>query len=196
MNRLLSGLALLALITACGDKNDTAAPVAVESPQETIRSLQWHELMPEGEEEVLAKLYEDFYAELEDRLFSSQPRMLSDASPIMEGSPLDEMPQIGTFNTVEELNGQRIEIPGFVVPLDVAAQKLSAFLIVPYFGACIHTPPPAPNQIIYAIAEPAQQLENLYYPMWFTGVLETGRQDTDVGNAAYTLQIEAVRPYE
>lgn len=157
--------------------------------------LDWDDLLPEDEDERLTKIYEDFYADLEQRL-SSQPTMLSMAGTIEEGSALDEMPQLGTFNTVDDLDGQLVEIPGFAVPLDMNAKKISAFLIVPYFGACIHTPPPAPNQIVYATADPARDLANLYYPQWFTGVLETNRQDTDLGNAAYTLRLTAVRPYE
>lgn len=193
----------LLLLGACAESVDAETSIntapsdsSSASPESGLIILEWDDLLPEGEDERLTKIYEDFYADLEQRLYSQQPTMLSQAGTIEEGSSLDEMPQLGTFNTVDALNGQRVEIPGFAVPLDMAAKRLSAFLIVPYFGACIHTPPPAPNQIVYVTAEPAEELKNLYYPMWFTGVIETNRQDTDLGNAAYTLRLEAVRPYE
>ncbi|MEM6914711.1 MAG: DUF3299 domain-containing protein, partial [Pseudomonadota bacterium] len=104
-------------------------------------------------------------------------------------------PQLGTFNTVEGLDGMRVELPGFVVPLDFKGRAHASFLIVPYYGACIHSPPPVPNQIVYVTADPAQELGNIFYPLWFTGVLQSNRQDTDIGNAAYTLKLESTRPY-
>ncbi len=154
-----------------------------------VLTLDWTDLLPEGEEDRLIQIYESFYT----GMGGDQSSMLGG---IQEGSPLDTMPQLGTFNTVEELDGQQVELPGFVVPLDFRGRAHSTFLIVPYFGACIHTPPPAPNQIVYAVSDPAQELGNIYYPLWFKGVLETSRQNTDLGNAAYTLRLESVRPYE
>lgn len=194
------GLSLIVL-TACGSQSaetpQDAAPTAVEAETDGLRIIaNWSELLPDGEEEVLSKIYDDFYADLDQRLYSQQPTLLSDAGTIEEGSPLDQMPQLGTFNTVDELDGQLIEIPGFIVPLDLTAGSMSAFLIVPYFGACIHTPPPAPNQIIYAVADPAQDLDSLYLPRWFKGRMETNPQYTEMGDAAYTLRLESVRLYE
>ena len=195
----LLGLGLL-FMAACGEQSaQTAAvvsPEVVEDDTDELRLITWAELLPDGEEEVLAKIYDDFYAELDQRLYSQPATLLSEAGTIQEGSPLDQMPQLGTFNTVDELNGQLVEIPGFIVPLDLTAGSMSAFLIVPYFGACIHTPPPAPNQIVYAVAEPAQDLDSLYLPRWFKGRMETNPQYTEMGDAAYTLHLESVRLYQ
>lgn len=44
----------------------------------------------------------------------------------------------------KKLDNQDVRIPGFVVPLEGDAKKITAFLLVPYFGACIHVPPPPP----------------------------------------------------
>ncbi len=197
-------LGLLVALCACSEDVRTeeetseaaVAEVAREAEEDELIILDWSDLLPEGEEDRLIKLYEDFYSELDRRLYSGQPTMMSEAGTIQEGSSLDEMPQLGTFNTVDALNGKRVEIPGFVVPLDMSETKVTAFLIVPYFGACIHTPPPAPNQIIYATADTAEDLQDLFSPRWFTGILETNRQETDLGNAAYTLRLEAVRLFE
>ncbi|MEO1656620.1 MAG: DUF3299 domain-containing protein [Pseudomonadota bacterium] len=189
--------ALAALTIVCvADASDPDNPDPSFGPAvngEGLLVLDWTDLLPEGEEERLIQIYEDFYTGLDARFGGSD---LGGLGAIAEGSALDSMPQLGTFNTVESLNGKRIELPGFVVPLDFKGRAHSTFLIVPYFGACIHTPPPAPNQIVFATAEPAQELGNIFYPLWFTGVLETNRQDTDLGNTAYTLRLESVRPYE
>jgi len=57
-------------------------------------------------------------------------------------SKLDEAP-IST-----KYINQKIRMPGFVVPLDAVRNGQREFLLVPYFGACIHTPPPPANQIV------------------------------------------------
>jgi hypothetical protein len=50
---------------------------------------------------------------------------------------------------VEDLNGRIVRMPGYLLPLDVIGAKVTEFLLVPYIGACIHVPPPPPNQIVY-----------------------------------------------
>lgn len=199
--------AVLAVLAAACTEADEVAPrptagsatdrvVATGSVTAPVLTLDWDGLLPEGEDERLTRIYETFYENLEQQLLSSEERMLSDVGTIAEGSALDAMPQLGTFNTVDDLDGRRIEIPGFVVPLDVNGPSFRSFLIVPYFGACIHTPPPPPNQLIYAVAEPAVTIDEPYYPFWFRGMLSIARRDTDLGNAAYTMQLEDLRPYD
>jgi len=111
--------------------------------------LVWEDLMPAGEEELLAELYADFYEDVDVRL--RQQITLAEAAEegnvdltdnIAEGSEADTMEQIGTFNVVGSLDGQKIRIPGYVVPFDFSANSVyKEFLLVPYFGACLHTPP-------------------------------------------------------
>jgi len=93
------------------------------------------------------------------------------------------------------LNGTRVRIAGFVVPLEGQRGEVSEFLLVPYFGACIHTPPPPPNQIIHV--NPAQPLksEAASEAVWVSGVLETVRSETGMGNASYRMRGVTVTPY-
>jgi hypothetical protein len=162
--------------------------------------LNWEDLMPEGEEERLAALYEEYFAQVEADLARAQPQTLSQASPlgaIEEGSEFDTMEQIGTFNVVEDLNGKTVRLPGFVVPFDFSVGgKYSEFLLVPYFGACIHTPPPPPNQIVYVKAEPRAEIVDIWVPVWVEGVLTTRRKDSDIGDSAYTLTLTKIEPYD
>lgn len=95
---------------------------------------------------------------------------------------------------VTSLNGTRIRIPGFLVPLDVARGQVSEFLLVPYFGACIHTPPPPANQIIHVFPSRPYKADGME-AVWVSGVLETGRSDTSMGIAGYRLRAEIVAPY-
>jgi hypothetical protein len=57
--------------------------------------------------------------------------------------------------TNNELDGVAIRLPGYLVPLDESGNGIKEFLLVPYFGACIHTPPPPANQIV--LVQPQNQ---------------------------------------
>lgn len=193
-------LLLFIILGACGGPNALTEIERTDQHDKTKSSknlitIDWESLLPQGEGEALTQMYKEFYDQLELTMDPTNGVFLSGLEGVQEGSTLDTMPQLGTYNVVEDLNGARIRIPGFVVPLDMTKDGVSSFLVVPYFGACLHTPPPPPNQIIYATAEPAEDISNIYIPYWFEGVLKTNRHDTDLGNAAYTLQLEAVRPY-
>lgn len=180
------------------------AEIVMASSNTDATEITWDDLMPEGEDERLEKLYEEFYADFEKRLMANQTDGLSagdeeslDLSAISEGSDLDTMTQIGTFNVVEELDGQSVRLPGYIVPLDFSARgEHSEFLLVPYFGACLHSPPPPPNQIIFVSADPAATIPDIYEPVWLEGTLSTGRFDTEMGNSAYELSLSKLEPYE
>ena len=162
------------------------APRAFAEAKKAPLVLSWENLMPEGEEDRLSELYEDYMRSLAS----------GDAASIAEGSAADTMKQIGTFNTVKPLNGRLVRIAGYVVPLDFNARNtLSEFLLAPYFGACVHAPPPPPNQIIYVTAKPAAKLKDLWGAVWAEGVLSTDRKDSDLASAAYTLALTKVEAY-
>jgi hypothetical protein len=94
-----------------------------------------------------------------------------------------------------ELEGERVRLAGYVVPLEYSTGAIRDFLLVPYFGACIHTPPPPPNQIIHV--NPARPLksESASEAVWVSGVLETVRSETGMGNAGYRMRGVTVTPY-
>jgi hypothetical protein len=150
-----------------------------------VREIGWEELLPEGEEERLAELYQQ------------QMAMLYSGGPIAEGSAADVMVQIGTFNTVKELNQTKVRIPGYTVPFEFGANaEISEFLLVPYYGACLHAPPPPPNQTVFAIADEPIKLRNLAQAVWLEGTLYTQTQESELADAAYTIRIERVEKYE
>jgi len=166
--------------------------------------LIWEDLMPVGEDAILAELYSEFYEDMESRM--RQQMTLSEAAKaddapvtdiITEGSAQDTMEQIGTFNVVDSLNGEKIRIPGYVVPLDFSAKsEHEEFLLVPYFGACLHTPPPPPNQIIYVKADPSAKISSINDPVWLEGTMKTGKFTSELGNSAYELTLSKLEPYE
>jgi hypothetical protein len=102
-----------------------------------------------------------------------------------------------------KLNGAVVRIPGYVLPLEYKGKQVSEFLLVPWVGACIHTPPPPPNQIVHVV--PAKPFENtgMFAAVWVTGQLSAasskrslfmldGSSDIDI---AYSLKASAVEPY-
>ena len=97
----------------------------------------------------------------------------------------------------QDLNTQQIRIPGYIVPVEFDEQYvITRFLIVPYFGACIHVPPPPPNQIIYAEFDPGFKLESLYKPFWISGQLRTTLIENDMATAAYAVTVDSIEPYD
>ena len=94
------------------------------------------------------------------------------------------------------LVGQRVRIPGFVVPLEDTKDGMKEFLLVPYFGACVHSPPPPANQILHIVPKvPAKGLRSMD-TVWISGVLKNERTDSYMGTAGYRIEADAVAPYQ
>jgi uncharacterized protein len=93
---------------------------------------------------------------------------------------------------VAELNGKRVRIGGYVVPLDFDATKVTEFLLVPFVGACIHVPPPPANQIVYVKAPGGITIKGQFDPVYVTGTLSTEGQFTGLADTGYSLAAETV----
>jgi len=102
------------------------------------------------------------------------------------------------------LNGQNVRLPGYLLPLEFSGKQVSEFLLVPWVGACIHTPPPPPNQIVHVRPEKPVEMGGMFAPVWVTGHMTTGAikkslslvdgsADIDVG---YSLRASVVEPYK
>jgi len=214
MKKTIGFCLLLSALTACGQsaptatngetaQNTSTATNIIEDKSEATL-LVWEDLMPVGEEALLAELYSEFYEEMETKM--RKQMTLADAAReentavtdiISEGSAQDTMEQIGTYNVVDSLNGIKIRLPGYIVPLDFSAKsEHGEFLLVPYFGACLHTPPPPPNQIIFVKANPAAKIPNINEPVWLEGTMKTGKFSSELGNSAYELSLSKLEPYE
>ncbi|NWG32426.1 MAG: DUF3299 domain-containing protein [Rhodocyclaceae bacterium] len=94
------------------------------------------------------------------------------------------------------LDGKKVRIAGFALPLERVGDKVTEFLIVPYFGACIHTPPPPANQIIHAKSARPLAGVKMMVPLWVYGTLSVQRGETQWGVAGYRLAVDKVAPYE
>jgi len=146
-----------------------------------VREIGWDDLMPEDWDPL--KL-------LEGRGLDA----ISDGDPRSEALMREIREQWDQAPTRGELEGLRIRIPGYVVPLDMLGGDIREFLLVPYMGACIHTPPPPANQIIQVVSARRQALQTMD-AVWVVGTLKVGRNDTRMGVSGYVLDATRIEPY-
>ena len=98
---------------------------------------------------------------------------------------------------VQTLDGQAIRLPGYIVPLEVnEAGRTTEFLLVPYFGACIHVPPPPSNQIVHVRSEIGVKLEELYQPYWIEGAMQVKASTSELADAGYQMDAQKIYVYE
>jgi len=93
---------------------------------------------------------------------------------------------------VTDLDGKRVRIGGYVVPLDFEATNVKEFLLVPFVGACIHVPPPPPNQIIYVKTEKGFDVAGSFDPVYVTGTLKVASQYTGLAETGYAIDADKV----
>ncbi len=98
----------------------------------------------------------------------------------------------------DAIDGKRIKLPGYVVPLEWGAnESLKEFLLVPYFGACIHMPPPPPNQVVHAVSNSPLKGMQTMNSIWLYGTIRVEKSDNDYfGSSGYTLNVDKVEKYE
>jgi uncharacterized protein len=97
---------------------------------------------------------------------------------------------------LKAVNGKRVRVPGYMVPLDDSARGVTEFILVPYYGACIHTPPPPPNQMVYVKMTGNRRVEvNLWEPIWIEGDLNVSEVDSPYGAIGHQLAGVTVSPY-
>jgi len=93
------------------------------------------------------------------------------------------------------LVGQPVRIPGFVVPLEDTKEGIKEFLLVPYFGACVHSPPPPSNQIIHVLPRSAVKNLRSMDAVWISGTLTNTQTDSYMGASSWRVEAVTVAPY-
>lgn len=158
------------------------------------KTIEWETLLPQADLDAFMNPPE-YLNDIEDG--SDADQIMGSLSSKAE-RPDDEWNRaLTSVNVVEEMNKKPLRIPGFIVPLDYDDdQNVLAFFLVPFFGACIHVPPPPPNQIIYMTVKEGFELVNLYDPVWVSGVLQTSLTENDMATSAYSMQVDLIEPYE
>lgn len=158
----------------------------VYAKEQQVLDLTWEDLVPEDYVFMnpLDKLSDEEYYALVDDSEQAQ-EIMAEIKQLMDFAPV-----------VDKLDGKTVRISGYAVPLDFDAQKVREFLLVPYFGACIHVPPPPGNQTVYVTSEKGLEMEGLWDPISVVGQLETVHVSSDLAEAGYSIAANDVEPYQ
>jgi hypothetical protein len=100
--------------------------------------------------------------------------------------------------------GQSIRMAGYMLPLEMNGQKAVEFLLVPTVGACIHTPPPPANQMVYVRYDDGFEMDGLYKPVWIRGEIRAQNRTQSLSyvdgvaeiETSYVMEALSVEPYE
>ena len=182
----------LGLLTACSDAPDPKTGEPAGSGQTTgvdgdpgdFTELDWEDLIPPDWRPD--KLMDDYKV---DDLADDDPRaqeLMDKLQALWQQAPV-----------VPDLDGKRVRLPGFVVPLEADAEAMGEFLLVPYYGACIHVPPPPANQTVHVVtAKGGEYHGGLFDTVWVNGTLKVERLSNELGDAGYRIDAVLVEPYE
>ena len=95
-----------------------------------------------------------------------------------------------------KLDGETVKIPGFIVPLDHIGFGVTEFMLVPFVGACIHVPPPPPNQLVYVTTEEPWDAMTLWEPVWVTGKIIVKAQTNIWAETGYQISADEIDFYD
>jgi uncharacterized protein len=159
------------------------APPPGASVPGQARTIGWEQLIPAGWDP-----YKDLKALNLDTLQDNDPKAdeaLKKMRKMWDNAPINPL-----------ILGESVRLPGYVVPLEDLATGIKEFLLVPYFGACVHSPPPPANQIVHVLLDkPAKNLR-LMDVVWVNGPLSATKTDSHMGVASYRIDAKAVTPYQ
>lgn len=184
---LLSGISESA--TAFDGKTDYKVGDRLEqhsssSAKSAYKTVTWDDLMPKNWDPMTEFKKVDF-----SKMKDSDPRAMD---------ALNKLRQEWNNAPIEpSIDGAHVRIPGFIVPLEVVHHRITEFLLVPYFGGCIHVPPPPSNQIIHVFPQkPLKKGMQSMDAVWISGAMKIAPSDTDMGSASYKMKAEVVEPYQ
>jgi uncharacterized protein len=164
----------------------------VEETRREYATLEWVDLLPGS----------DFEALMNPPAWLDEIEEGSDAdqldSALLQDDPVGRryLQALTSTAVVAEHDRRAVRLPGFVVPLEFDdRQRVTEFFLVPWFGACLHLPPPPPNQMLHVHYPAGLALSRLEDPFWVEGILATTLVNREIGTSAYALRADHVRPY-
>lgn len=161
----LSGIAMSGFFLAPGRAAASGEP----------RDILWEDLIPNPDERLKATM---------NRLGVVEHGAVPQQTPGGYGKDLNQ-----------ELIGQSVRIAGYIIPLDYNGEGVNELILVPYVGACIHVPPPPPNQLILVRTEEPYDPREMFDPVYVAGTLGILNETNDLAEVGYSLQADSITPY-
>lgn len=158
-----------------------APPPGASVPGPT-RTIGWEQLIPAGWDP-----YKDLKALNLDGLKDNDPKAeeaLKKMRKMWDNAPINPL-----------ILGQSVRLPGYMVPLEDLPEGTKEFLLVPYFGACVHSPPPPANQIVHVVLDKPTKRFRLMDTLWVTGPLSATKTDSHMGVSSYRIDAKQVAPF-
>ncbi len=178
------------LVEEGGDK-----PSESELEGLSYRTIEWTDLMPQEDLDALLNPPE-YLNEIDDGSMEDQiASQIQSQLDIDENDPYQKA--LVSTNVRAEMDGQLIRLPGFIVPLEFGASnfEITQFFFVPFFGACLHLPPPPPNQILFVEHPKGITLTALQDAFWVEGEVLTSLVENETATSAYSLELHSITPY-
>jgi hypothetical protein len=156
--------------------------VQAAEPAAAFKPMHWDDLMPAGWDPM-------------KQLRATNPTSVAEGSAAEIALMREMRVVLDNAPTRSELDGAKVKMSGYVVPLDPNRGQAREILLVPYFGACIHTPPPPANQIVHVVL-PAPRALRTMDMVSVSGSLRTKRLDSPAGTSGYWMRALTVEPYK
>lgn len=168
--------------TGSTSRDSTTPAQSRAAPASTYREIDWQALLPKGWDPMAP-------------FKGLRLDQMQDGDPQAQIALYKARKYWKTAPTEPSLDGMRVRLPGFVVSLDGEGETIREFLLVPYFGACIHVPPPPANQVVHVhTSRPIPGLRTMD-TVWISGVMRLERAETMMGDAGYGMQDARVERY-
>lgn len=192
--------------SSSNEKNTDLKPAVKENiavkddlTPEDFKTIEWTDLMPKDDLDALLNPPKSLF-DIPDGSDEDQigGKLTNSKIANNEKDPVAERYQqaLTSKRILPEFDGIKIRLAGYIVPLDFDEnQALKDFFFVPYFGACIHVPPPPPNQLIYAKYPQGLTQKEFYEPVWLSGTAKVETTENDMGTAAYSMTVDKVEVY-
>lgn len=135
--------------------------------------IKWKDLLPEGQVAV--------------------PPMLQGIIDHGQAPLVSQQPAMNGVRT--DWNGQIVRLPGFIVPIDYSGTGVTAFILVPFVGACVHVPPPPANQLVFVTTGEPYESSGLFEPVNVIGMFGVASMSTELADIAYALSADRIEPY-
>jgi len=136
--------------------------------------LEWTDLVPDGQTVIPPAI--------QSLLDHDGPPSLASEQPPSQGVRTD-------------WNGEIVRIPGFIVPIDYSGTGVTAFILVPFVGACVHVPPPPANQLVFVTTEKPYETAGLFEAVNVIGMFGTAATNTQLAEIAYALSADHIEPF-